>query len=112
MHLPPRRAHRRLGGPGSGSRRSCGPALDELPDPLIVVEIVSPSTENFDFGSKLQGYFQVHSVEHYVVIDADKPLAIHFTRANKSALTAALASTGALRFDPPGIDLDLGAIFG
>lgn len=94
----------------------CGPQLDErsreIPDPLIVVEIVSPSTKNFDFGGKLQGYFQVPSVEHYVVIDADKPLAIHFTRANQSALTAALASTGSLRFDPPGMDLDLGAIFG
>jgi hypothetical protein len=51
-------------------------------------------------------------VEHYIVIDPDKPLAIHFTRANQSTLTAALASTGALKLDPPGIALDLSAIFG
>ncbi len=94
----------------------CGAALDEhmreIPDPLIVVEILSPTTKNFDFGGKLQGYFQAPSVEHYVVIDPDKPLAIHFTRANQSTLTAALASTGALSLDPPGIELDLRAIFG
>ena len=94
----------------------CGAALNqqqrEIPDPLIVVEILSPSTKNFDFSGKLQGYFQVPSVEHYVVIDPDKPLAIHFTRANQSTLTAALASAGALKLDPPGVDLDLSAIFG
>ncbi len=94
----------------------CGPALDgllrEIPDPLIVVEILSPSTKNFDFSGKLQGYFQVASVEHYIVIDPEKPLAIHFTRANQSTLSAALASSGALKLDPPGIALDLGAIFG
>jgi Uma2 family endonuclease len=100
--------------PDVALRRS--PALDgqlrEIPDPLIVVEILSPSTKNFDFGGKLQGYFQVASVEHYIVIDPEKPLAIHFTRANQSTLSAALASSGALKLDPPGIALDLGAIFG
>ncbi len=94
----------------------CGPALDggqrEIPDPLIVVEILSPPAKNFDFSGKLQGYFQVPSVEHYIVIDPDKPLAIHFTRANQSTLTAALASAGALKLEPPGIALDLSAIFG
>jgi Uma2 family endonuclease len=94
----------------------CGPALHEhqreIPDSLIVVEILAPSTNNFDFSGKLQGYFQVPSVEHYIVIDPEKPLAIHFTRASQSTLTAALASSGALKLDPPGIVLDLDAIFG
>ncbi len=94
----------------------CGPALDErlreIPDPLIVVEILSPSTKSFDFGGKLQGYFQVPSIEHYIVIDPEKPLAIHYARANQSKLTAALASSGVLSLEPPGIGLDLSAIFG
>ncbi len=83
----------------------CGPALDgrhrEIPDPLIVVEVLSPSTKNFDFSGKLQEYFQAPSVEHYIVIDPEKPLAIHYARANQSKLTAALASSGALTLEPP-----------
>jgi Uma2 family endonuclease len=94
----------------------CGRALDadsrEIPDPLIVVEVLSHSTGSFDFSGKLQGYFQVPSVEHYIIIDPEKPLAIHFTRANQSTLTAALASSGLLNLDPPGIALDLGVLFG
>ncbi len=79
---------------------------------MIVVEILSPSTKSFDFSGKLQGYFQAPAIEHYIVIDPEKPLAIHYARANQSKLTAALASSGVLSLEPPGIGLDLSAIFG
>ena len=52
----------------------CGPRLApsslEVPNPLIVVEVLSPSTRHVD----AQGYFRLASVAHYLVIDPDKPL--------------------------------------
>ncbi len=41
----------------------------EVPNPLIVVEVLSPSTQSFDLGGKLQGYFALPSLRHYIILD-------------------------------------------
>src|SRR6266568_9352820 len=47
----------------------CGPELPaaaiEVPDPIIVVEVLSPSTRRIDATIKLAGYFRLASVTHY-----------------------------------------------
>jgi Uma2 family endonuclease len=62
----------------------CGPRLApaalEVPNPVIVVEVLSSTTRHVDAQIKLAGYFRLPSVAHYLVVDPDKPLVIHHAR--------------------------------
>jgi Uma2 family endonuclease len=82
-----------------------------IPNPIIVVEVLSPSTAGFDHGLKLQEYFKLDSVQHYLIIDPTQPLIIHHSRAAGDALLTRIVKDPALRLDPPGLDVDLTELF-
>ncbi len=84
----------------------------EVPNPSIVAEVLSPSTGTMDLGVKLQGYFTVPTVQHYLVIDPDRPLLIHHKRGTGDAIETRIATGARLHLDPPGLDVDLGEILG
>lgn len=92
----------------------CGPSLDdnaiEVPDPVIVVEVLSPSTSRHDTGTKLAGYFSVASVQHYLIVDPVRSVLIHHQRGAEHIETR-VASEGTLLLDPPGIELLLDGLF-
>ena len=79
----------------------------EVPNPVIVGEVLSPSTEKMDMGGKLQGYFALPSLFHYLVIDPDRPLLIHYKRGTRDALETRIVSGSRLLLRPPGFDVDL-----
>ncbi|MBV1704298.1 MAG: Uma2 family endonuclease [Hyphomicrobiales bacterium] len=56
-----------------------GDAL-EASNPVIVVEVLSPSTASLDHGRKLRDYFSRPSVAHYLILDPDARTAIHHAR--------------------------------
>lgn len=93
----------------------CGPELapDSLlvPAPLIVVEVVSPSTKGNDLVGKLIGYFRLPSVAHYLIFDPDKPLVVHHRRGEGSDILTRIYSDGDIALDPPGLSLPLSAIY-
>jgi Uma2 family endonuclease len=75
-----------------------------VPAPLIVVEVLSPSTRANDLTRKLVGYFQVPSIRHYLIFDADRPRVIHYRRRNGSQeFDTRILTAGEIRFDPPGM---------
>ncbi len=75
----------------------------EVPNPAIVVEVLSPGTQMMDMRDKLRGYFTVPSVHHYLIVDPEKQMVIHHARGEGDALQTRLFSAGQLRLDPPGI---------
>lgn len=79
----------------------------EVPNPMIIVEILSPSTARHDLTGKLAGYFTITSVEHVLLIDPDRPLVIHHKRGSGDALETRIGVGPSLRLDPPGLDVDL-----
>jgi Uma2 family endonuclease len=79
-----------------------------VPDPMIVVEVLSPTTAHSDTSAKLIGYFKVPSVAHYLVLDPDDRTVTHHTRDG----TPTVLNSGLLRLDPPGIDLSVEDLFG
>jgi Uma2 family endonuclease len=89
---------------------NCGDRLPgdavAAPNPVIVVEVLSPSTQSTDTGAKLADYFRVPSVRHYLILRADRPQVIHHRRGDdgESIETRVLAD-GAVRLDPPGIEV-------
>jgi Uma2 family endonuclease len=87
----------------------CGPPLDdnatELDDPLVVIEVVSPSSHKRDSGAKLADYFRLPSVRHYLIVKTESQTIIHHRRDDSGTITTHIVRDGFLRLDPPGIDL-------
>jgi Uma2 family endonuclease len=83
-----------------------------VPEPLIVVEILSASTRDRDLTIKLAGYAALSSVAHYLLVETDRRLVVHHHRvAGEPELRTAIVRQGLLRLDPPGLSLDLDVIY-
>ena len=80
-------------------------------DPLIVAEVVSPSSLRDDTGDKLNEYFSVPSIQHYLIVRPDKRLIVHHMRGDGGKLITSVVTDPFLRLDPPGLDIDLGPVF-
>jgi Uma2 family endonuclease len=63
---------------------ACGypvaPDAIEIDNPVIVVEVLSPSTAAIDHGRKLSGYFLLPSVHHYLILDPERRVVIRHKR--------------------------------
>jgi Uma2 family endonuclease len=85
----------------------CGVTTDldsiVLEAPLIVVEVVSPSSERDDTGDKLIEYFSVPTIRHYLIINPQKSVVIHHARNDAGEIATRILSDGEITFDPPGI---------
>ena len=88
-----------------------GDAL-EVPEPVVVVEILSPGNAITDLRDKLQGYFRVASIQHYLVIDPDKRLVIHHRRGPDDVVATRIVTAGKILLDPPGLSLAVADFFG
>jgi Uma2 family endonuclease len=82
----------------------------EIPNPVGVVEVLSPGNAMTDLRDKLQGYFLVASVQHYLILDPDKRLVIHHARGQGDLVTRIVAD-GALTLNPPGLSLAVADFF-
>jgi Uma2 family endonuclease len=84
----------------------------EIPNPVIVVEVLSPSTARRDRTDKLDGYFKVPSVEHYLIVNSEKHEVAWYRRAADGAHEPPVPMReGTLKLVPPGIELDIADIF-
>jgi len=83
-----------------------------VPEPLIVVEVLSPSTARKDLTVKLDGYFDVPSIEHYLIVDWENRHVTHHRREGNSLAIPGVFSDGIVMLDPPGLPLNVGRVFG
>ena len=92
------------------------PARDalEVENPIIVVEVLSPTPASMrrDLTTKLEGYARVPSIEHYIVIDPAERVVLHYRRQGAVLLPPEKPVEGALRLDPPGIEVALADLLG
>lgn len=56
---------------------------DVLLNPLIVIEVLSGSTENYDRGRKFLSYQEIESLKEYVLVSQDGVLVEHFRRESE-----------------------------
>ena len=80
--------------------------------PVIVVEVLSPGTKQVDTGKKLEGYFRVPSVVHYLIVDPTRPIVIHHKRGSGDVVETRIVSSGTLTLAPPGLTLSVSDFFG
>jgi len=83
----------------------------EVPNPVIVVELLSPSTRQFDASIKLTGYFKLPSVAHYLIIEPTEPTIVHHSRASDGNILTRVIADGIIVLDPPGLELAVADIY-
>jgi Uma2 family endonuclease len=94
----------------------CGPQLPDdtilVLDPMIVVEVASPSSQRIDALDKFARYFHNASIIHYLIVVPTKRIVIHHTRAADGRIVGtSYVDEGIVRLEPPGIDLSLAELF-
>jgi Uma2 family endonuclease len=95
---------------------NCGEpgAPDSLvaPRPVIVAEVLSPSTRNLDKTVKVADYFRVPSIAHYLIIDLGRRHLLHYRRQPDGTIMVAIIKDGEIVCAPPGIEIDVASLFG
>jgi Uma2 family endonuclease len=88
------------------------PTAVEVPNPVILVEVLSPSSRRIDVSLKLAGYFRLPSVAHYLIVDPTQQSIIHHARAAGDDILTRVITAGSIALDPPGLELTLADIYG
>ena len=93
----------------------CGPEKPggdiEVRDPVIVVEVLSPGTRRIDLSAKLEGYFRVESIRHYLIFDTERRFIIHHAKDESGVIQTRFVRGGSFVLDPPGFVLEFDACF-
>ena len=82
--------------------------------PVIVVEVISPSTERHDWTSKMAGYWRAGFIEHYLIVNPIERSILHMQRvadAETPRWSTTINPASPLQLSPPGISLDLTNFF-
>jgi Uma2 family endonuclease len=94
---------------------TCASMTDEtarlVPEPVIVVEVASPSTRLADVNDKVEFYSGIASIRHYVVIEQDRRRVVYHGRGPSGGLEPRILRDGEIALDPPGIRLALDALY-
>ena len=94
---------------------NCGePMADDAvaaPNPVIVVEVLSPGSMATDTGGKLADYFRVPSVAHYLIVHPTRRTITHHRRTGEGIETRIIVN-GPIAMDPPGIVITAEEIYG
>jgi Uma2 family endonuclease len=95
---------------------TCAPldfSTPRVDQPLMIVEILSPSNQNDDTGRKLSLYLEIPTLMHYLVIHQDRRQIVHHQRRRDlgGVFLTNIAPPDPLRLEPPGIEIGLAAIY-
>ena len=93
----------------------CGPKTPgdatEVDDPIVVVEVVSPSSRGVDTGTKLAGYFRLPSVRYDLIVQTEGRVVIHHRRDDTGVISVQVLHAGSLVLDPPDLEIEIRDIF-
>jgi Uma2 family endonuclease len=96
----------------------CGEAQRDTQDrnalvnPIAIVEVTSPSTEDYDRGEKLEHYRQISSLRHVVLVSHRREQIEVWTRDEAGAWAATIAESGQRAALPAiGCSLDVEQIY-
>lgn len=94
----------------------CSPVdLDQttLVEPVILLEVTSPSSVYRDETHKLFEYFSLPSVHHYLLLSPDLRQLIHFRRVDDAGkVETRILKSGRLELMPPGLSVDVSDLLG
>lgn len=84
-----------------------------LSNPVLIVEILSPSTKNYDLSQKFELYRKIPSVLEYLAVHQDQPLILQHSRQSDGAwlLREWRGLESILRLEPLAVELPLASIY-
>jgi len=97
----------------------CGPARtadrrnDTVTNPSVLIEVLSPSTEDYDRGKKFQHYRTIETLRDYLVIAQDSIHVEHYSRQEKHQwlLREFTQAEGVMHLASIGCSLPLAAVY-
>ncbi len=93
----------------------CGERLDPdkavFSDPIVVVEVLSPGTKTIDTTRKLEGYFKLPSVRHYLIVDPEARMVVHHARDEQGAIATSVIDSGELALTAVDATLPVASFF-
>jgi Uma2 family endonuclease len=86
---------------------------DVLLNPIVIFEVLSPSTEKYDRGVKFQHYRSIESLRDYVLVEQDHVLIEHYSRSDDASWTLRdhRRLEDELKIDSIGVSLPLSRIY-
>jgi Uma2 family endonuclease len=94
----------------------CGAPLGDdalgSPEPVIVVEVTSPSNSRVDLVTKFADYFRVPSIRHHLIVHLGRRVVIHHRRTEDGRIESGILASGPIPLDPPGITIRMEELFG
>ncbi len=93
---------------------TCSPIVgrdDIVPEPVVVIEIVSPSTEREDRGRKKLAYFATPSIRQYAIVEQDERWIDLYTRTEAGWIDEIITGDAVLNLSAIGVAISLDAIY-
>ncbi len=84
--------------PCFAAARPCPATRSRFFDPLIVVEVVSPSSLSRDTGAKLVDYFRIPTLLHYVIVRTHDRTLVHHSRMDGGEIMTRIIRDGPIEF--------------
>lgn len=90
-----------------------GDEFDTVTNPIVIIKILSPSTEAYDRGEKFQHYRQIETLKEYLLVSTDKARieGYHKQTSGKWILTDAIGLETTFHLPSIGCDLALADIY-
>jgi Uma2 family endonuclease len=87
--------------------------LDTLINPVLLIEVLSPSTESYDRGLKARQYRSIESLQEYALVAQSEPRVEIFRRQASGdwLLSESAGLDAACRFDSVGCSIPLAEIY-
>lgn len=86
-------------------------ADDVVPEPVLVIEVLSPGTEREDRGRKKFDYFATSSIRQYAIIEQDARRVDLYTRTGAGWTNEVVENNAVLRLSSIGVEVRLDAIY-
>jgi Uma2 family endonuclease len=84
---------------------------DTVLEPVLVIEVISPSTEREDRGRKKFDYFATASIQQYAIIEQDARRIDLYTRSGNRWTDEIVEGDAALTLSSIGVEITLNAIY-
>src|SRR5579872_2083205 len=84
---------------------------DIVPEPAIVIEVVSPSTERVDRGRKKLDCFGTPSIQQYAIVEQDERMVDLYTRTEAGWVNEIVTGDAMLKLPGVGVEIALDTIY-
>ena len=86
---------------------------DVLLNPILIIEVLSESTEGFDRGGKFQAYQRLESLQEYILISQNRPVVEQYVRQSQAIwqYTAAIGLESSLSLPSIECTLNLSTVY-